>query len=39
MKDLINLLFEVDPKLRDHRFYGLFLELRRQLDDEYHEHK
>ena len=40
MKDLVCILFDVDnPKLREHRHYGLFVELRRHLDDEYHSQK
>jgi len=39
MKDLINLLFDADHKLREHRHYDLFLALLRCLDDEYHAYK
>lgn len=39
MKDLVCLLFDIEPKVREHQHYPLFLELMRHLDDEYHAHK
>jgi hypothetical protein len=36
LKDLVNILFSVDPIARDYRGYDLFKALRRHVDDEYH---
>jgi hypothetical protein len=39
MKMLVCLLFDLDPKARESRYYDLFVGLRDHLDDEYHAAK